>query len=70
LLALTTKRFFIFAFVPPREANKVIRSGPVTVHMSGRFVKPRRVWVELRSDSCTCKHPWLVVHCLFDMDRR
>lgn len=30
LLALTNRRFFIYAFVPRQEANKLIRAGPVT----------------------------------------
>lgn len=45
LLALTTRRFFIYAYIPRVEANKLVRSGPVTglycrplVLMSGTYL--------------------------------
>jgi hypothetical protein len=44
LIALTNRRLFIYAFIPPAESvNKVIKSGPVTIHFPGRLQRQRRV---------------------------
>ncbi|KAK4704988.1 hypothetical protein P7C70_g1228, partial [Phenoliferia sp. Uapishka_3] len=51
LLALTNRRFFIYAFIPRAEENKVIRAGPVTIHFPGTLTRKHRVWVELKNDS-------------------
>ncbi|KAL8278984.1 hypothetical protein RQP46_008653 [Phenoliferia psychrophenolica] len=51
LLALSNRRFFIYAFIPRQEENKVIRAGPVTVHFPGALKRRSRVWVELKNDS-------------------
>ncbi|KAM0787800.1 hypothetical protein ACM66B_003854 [Microbotryomycetes sp. NB124-2] len=53
IIALTNRRLFIFAFIPPPDSNEIIRAGPVVVHVPGMFVKKKKVWVELRRDTAT-----------------
>ncbi|KAK4046210.1 hypothetical protein OIV83_006242 [Microbotryomycetes sp. JL201] len=53
IIALTNRRLFIYAFIPPPDSNEIIRAGPMTVHVPGAFQKKKRVWVELRRDTAT-----------------
>lgn len=53
LIALTSRRLFLYAYIPPPEPSQIIRSGPVMVHTPGLLKRKRKVWVELRSDTAT-----------------
>ncbi|KAK4053271.1 hypothetical protein OIO90_004045 [Microbotryomycetes sp. JL221] len=53
IIALTNRRLFLYAFIPPPDASEVIRAGSVIVHPPGQFAKKRKVWVEMKSDTIT-----------------